>query len=285
MAPRLIASIDHSHTPSPPTAPSMRLFSMETVSAMRVIWRCWFLVSALTRRQRLADIAVLAVAMGEQLHRHHVGVAVDDAAGEQRVALRRSSWRADAHGRHEAAQRQDVERDPRHDRHGEAPVGLGEQDHRAHRIDGDVPERVDHLDHRAAQGRARLQHAGGDAAGEVALEIAQRLAHHPAIGLPADQAADIGGDGLAHQQVVQAVAEGPRDHHHEGHPQHQHAVLGEDRGRAGGLQQVDDLADIAEQRHLDDGDEEGGAAMRRRTPSRSGARSASRTRSALPAAA
>ena len=70
----------------------------------------------------------------------------------------------------------------------------------------DEPQRVDHLHHRVAQRRRRLDDVGGDAAGEVVGEIGHRLAQHIAVRLPADEVGHAGRDRLLRDEIVREAA-------------------------------------------------------------------------------
>ncbi|MEQ4497720.1 hypothetical protein, partial [Nocardioides kribbensis] len=86
------------------------------------------------------------------------------------------------------------------------------------------------------------------------MEETQALLEHIAMVLPADQGGEAGGDGLVHQQVMQADEQRPDDQGDHRHPDQGAAVLLEEHravGRAAG--QVDDLADEVEQGDLDQG--------------------------------
>ncbi|ESW40820.1 hypothetical protein O164_04005 [Pseudomonas taiwanensis SJ9] len=69
--------------------------------------------------------------------------------------------------------------------------------------------------------------------------------------LPADQAGHAGVDGLVHQQVVQAEEYRAQQQDHHQHPDQFAAVFAEETGIGRALCQVDDAAEVAEHRHLD----------------------------------
>ena len=204
---------------------------------------------------RLLDVAVLALGVGEELHRHDVGVAVDDAAGQQRVALGELLRQA-LQARHEGPERQDVADDPEEQRDRQIEVGVGEQHERGERVEGGVPDAVQRLDDGGAERRRRLHDAAGDPAGEVVLEERQALARDVAVGLPAHQRGERRDDRLADDEVVEEVRGRAGDEDDEQHPGEQRAVLGEQPVRRGGAEDVHEVADIGEHRHLDEGDEE-----------------------------
>ncbi|MNL16994.1 hypothetical protein D3C87_1380630 [compost metagenome] len=110
-----------------------------------------------------------------------------------------------------------------------------------------------------------MHDALGDAPGEVVLEEIQALLEHVAVVLPADHAGHAGAQGLVHQQIMQADkygAQHQRNHHHPG--QFEGVILEQTDVRRA-LGQVDDAAQVAEQRHLDQSpnqadDQQGGEA-------------------------
>ena len=93
----------------------------------------------------------------------------------------------------------------------------------------------------------------GDAPGKIVLEEIQALLEHVAVVLPADQAGHAGVDGLMHQQVMQAVEERAQQQGDHGHPDQLGAVDLEEVRRRRALGQVDDAAQVAEQRDFDQG--------------------------------
>ena len=119
-----------------------------------------------------------------------------------------------------------------------------------------MPERVHHLHRRIAQGRAGLHDALGDAPGEIALEEVQALAQHMAVVLPADHVGHARRQRLVHQQIVQGVEQRPQDHRHHGHPQQLGAVLAKEVGAGRRLRQIHQAAEEAEQRNVDQGDDQ-----------------------------
>jgi len=111
---------------------------------------------------------------------------------------------------------------------------------RVHRLHGGITQRV-----------AGLHDALGNAPGKVALEEVQALLEHVAVVLPADQAGHAGVDGLVHQQVVQAEEQRPQQQDHDQHPGQLALVLTEEIDVGCALGQVDDAAEVAEHRYLD----------------------------------
>ena len=203
----------------------------------------------------LAGVAFLLLAVGEQLEGGDVAVAVDHPAHQLR-ARRRGRGRARLDARHEVAQQQAVAENPQTQRQYQAQVGFGEQVQRAAGIHQHVPQGVDHLHGRVAQGRAGLHDALGDAPGEVVLEEVQALPEHVAVVLPAHQVGQARGDRLIGQQIMQAEHQGTDQQHHRQHPQQLALVAVEEVAARGGLGHVDQLAEEVEQRHLDQGGEE-----------------------------
>ena len=199
---------------------------------------------------RLAGVLLLVVGMGEQLERGDVGVAVDDAPHQLGAGVG-GNHRALLHPWHEVVQRTDIAGDPHQQRQHQPPVGLSEQHQRTDGVDQHVPQRVHRLHRRIAQGVAGLHDALGDAPGEVALEEVQALLEHVGVVLPADQAGHARADGLVHQQVMQAEKHRPQQQHHHQHPDQLAAVLAEEIGVGRALGQVDNPAQVAEQRHFD----------------------------------
>ncbi len=160
----------------------------------------------------LADIDLLTLGVGEHLHGRDVGVAVDDAAGEERIRLRHRLRQA-AQPRHEPAQNEDVADHPDEEGRREPQVGLGEEQERAAGIDAGEPERVDHIDDGFAQGRSGLHDAARQPPGEIVLEEGQALADHVAVRLPAHQRRELRHDRLPHHEIVQGGGERAGEQH------------------------------------------------------------------------
>ncbi|MNT15937.1 hypothetical protein D3C72_1510170 [compost metagenome] len=114
-----------------------------------------------------------------------------------------------------------------------------------------MPQRVDRLHGGVAQREAGLHDALGDAAGKVVLEERQALLEHVAVVLPADQVGQAGVDDLVHKDVVQAEEDRAQQQRHHGHPQQLVAMPAEELRAWRGLCHVDQAAEEAEQRHLD----------------------------------
>ena len=70
----------------------------------------------------------------------------------------------------------DVDDEPDEERHGQPPVAGRRQDHGAGEVDDDVDQHVEQLHHHFAHGERGLHQLGADAAGELVLEVAHRLA-------------------------------------------------------------------------------------------------------------
>ncbi|MNM35318.1 hypothetical protein D3C81_460080 [compost metagenome] len=198
---------------------------------------------------RIGDIGLLAAAMGEQLQRGNVGVAVDDASHRLGARLRRDPGTL-LRARHEVDHDHHVGQQPQDQRHHQPPVGLREQVQRGAGVDDDVPKRIDHLHRRLAQRGAGLHHPVGHAAGEVVLEEAQALPHHVVVHQPARAIAQARHDGLVDQQVVQADQDRARDDRDEQHPA-ECVGMALEEVRAGLLgDHVDDAAEEIEHRHF-----------------------------------
>ena len=203
--------------------------------------------------QPFFDVTVLAVGVGKQLDGEDVGVAVHHPAGQPRTGVGIGDG-ALLHPRHEIAQCKDVADDPGQQRHGQPPVGLREQVDRRHGVDQHEPDRFDALDDGFPQRRPRLHDFVGDAAGEVILEIAERLAQHPAVRLPAHPVGERRRDGLVLDQIADGEGERPEDGGNHRHPGQQHPVIVEKAERIGRQPHpVDQPADKGEQRDFDDG--------------------------------
>ncbi|MNN17863.1 hypothetical protein D3C81_1310600 [compost metagenome] len=193
--------------------------------------------------------------MGEELEGGDVGVAVDDTphqlgtgvGGLHRALL--DPW-------HEVEDRGDVAGDPDRQGQHQAPVGLGEQHQGAEGVDQHVPEGVHRLHRRVAQGVAGLHDALGDAPGEVVLEETEALLEHVAVVLPTDQVGHARVDRLVHQQVVQGVEQRTQDQRDGRHPGQFAAMQAEEVGGGSALREIDDAAEVAEQRHLDQRDDQ-----------------------------
>ncbi len=170
------------------------------------------------------------------------------------VSIERASETVDralADARHEIDEHQDEQRDPGGERRRQPDVKLAEQHQRGERVDRDEPQRVADLHHRFAQRRAGLDDFRGDAPGEIVGEEADRLPEHIAVRLPAHQVGEGRRQRLLHQKVVQDGRDRARHHHDERHPGEGPAIVVKHVRRRRRLQHVDDLADIAEDRHLD----------------------------------
>ena len=202
---------------------------------------------------RVAGVVVLARGVREELHRLDVGVAVDDAAGQHRARLRHDH-RPLADARHEIDEDEDEDADPDGERRGQPRVELPEEDQRAERVDRDEPERVADLHRRFAERRPGLDDLRGDAPGEIVGEEADRLPEHVAVRLPAHEVGERRRQRLLDQKVVDDRRDRPADDHDRRHPGERPAIVGKDALRRRRLQHVDDRADIAEDRHLDQRD-------------------------------
>ena len=167
---------------------------------------------------RLAHIGIFILGAREQLHRHDVGVGVDDAPGQQRAGFRHH-LRLVAHARHEDAQHHHIAAEPQQHRHRQPAIGRGEQDQRAGAVDQDEPDGGEQRDETLADRRPGLHHARGDAAREVVLEEGPRLARDVPVVLPADPVGDVGGNGLVHHQLLDGVGRRPQQEQHQGHGQ------------------------------------------------------------------
>ena len=132
---------------------------------------------------RVADKLVLFARPGEELDGEDVGVAVDHPPGHLGAHLRHAA-RAFAHARQEGAQHHHINREPRHHRQRQPPIGAPEQ-RRAGAVDQDVPDRVDAHRYAFAHRRAGLHDPRGDAPGKIVLEEHPALAHHMPVVLPA----------------------------------------------------------------------------------------------------
>ncbi len=206
---------------------------------------------------RLAHIGVLVACAREQLHRHDIGIGVDDAAGEQGACFRRR-LRAVAHARHEIAQHHHIAGEPQQHRDGQPAVGRGEQQQRAGAVDDDEPDRGEQRNQALAQRRSRLHHAVGDAAGEVVLEKGPGLAHHVPVVLPADAVGDIGGDRLVHHELLENVGRRPQHQQHAGHAEQHGPGPGDERRWLALGHQRYHLADEDRHHHVDQRDGEAG---------------------------
>ena len=214
---------------------------------------------------RVAGVVVLARGVREELHRLDVGVAVDDAAGQHRPRLR-YDHRPFADARHEIDQHEDEEADPDGERDGQPHVELPEEHQRAERVDGDEPDGVADLHRRFAQRRPGLDDLRRDAPGEIVGEEADRLPQHIAVRLPADEVGERRRQRLLDQKVVDDGRDRPGDDHDRRHPREGPAVVGEDAVGRRRLQHVDDRADVAKNRHLDQRDHQADRPSARRAP-------------------
>jgi hypothetical protein len=133
---------------------------------------------------KAAGILVLALGVCEQLDRRHVGVAVDDAAGQHRARFRHLG-RALLDARYEIDERHDIAGEPDQQRNRQQAVGLEEQDQGADPMHDDPHHHVAGVGGDVADRRADLDHARRHAPGKVVLEEAEALAQHVAMGEPA----------------------------------------------------------------------------------------------------
>ena len=166
----------------------------------------------------LAHIGVFVPGAREQLHRHDIGVGVDDAAGQQRAGFRHH-LRLVAHAWHKNAQHDEIAAEPEQDRHGKPAISRREQDQRRRAVDNDEPDGGEQRDQAFADRRPGLHHARGDAAREVVLEEGPGLARNVPVVLPADPVGDVGGDGLVHHQLLDGIGRRPQQKQHQGHGQ------------------------------------------------------------------
>ncbi len=197
-----------------------------------------------------AGVVLFLAGVGEQLQGGDVGVAVDDPPHQLRARIR-GHHRAVLDLGNEVGEGADVGDHPQQQRDHQAPVGLGEQHQGADGIDHHVPEGIHHLHRRIAQRVAGLHDALGDAPGEIVLEEAEALLEHVAVVLPADQVGHAGVDALVHQHVVQGVEQRAQDQRHHRHPDQFVGVHAEELRAGRALGEIDDAAEVAEQRHLD----------------------------------
>ncbi len=205
--------------------------------------------------QRVLRVGVLALDAGEQLDRLDVGIGVDDAAGE--VGARMGErLRAAAYLRHHQGEHDKVIGDPDHERHGQPNVGAREDDERGQSESRHEPQRIDDLHHAFAQGGRALHDVGGDAAGEIIGEIAHRLAQGPAVRLPADEVGEARRDRLLGQEIVREARQRPDDQHQRRHAEKLEAMAGEDFGPRRRAQHVDQRSGEAEDRGLDERNDE-----------------------------
>ncbi len=91
-----------------------------------------------------------------------------------------------AQARHVVAQQQDVGDEPDDEGHGEPPVAGRREHDGAAEVEDDIDQHVEHLHHHFAHRQRGLHQLGGDAAGELVLEIAHRLPDEIAMAHPAD---------------------------------------------------------------------------------------------------
>ena len=198
--------------------------------------------------------------MAEQLHRGDVGVAVDDAAGHHRARIR-LGLRDLAEARNVVAQHGAVEQQPDEERNGQPPVIGRGKDHGADEIHRDENHHVEQLHHHFAHGERGLQQLGGDAAGELVLKIAHRLAQHIAVAHPADPMREVPEQGLVDDQAVERD-QPEQDDEKRKHAQKRAGFLREEGFRVGIAQPVDDASEEAVDENLRSGD--GGRKARHR---------------------
>ncbi len=225
--------------------------------------------SAGVARDGVAHGGALRVGAREQLHRHHVGVAVDHAAGHGRARLRHFQ-RAIPGPRHEVAQQHAVSDDPEQHRQRQRQADRREQRQRRHREDADVEQRVEHRHRDFANRLPRLQDARRQPPGEVALEIRDRVAERVAVRAPADHVGGVDDDDLVLDYVVHEIERGPQHQHGKADDEQRRAVRLEDRRRIALGQHVDEPPDEQIERALEhphrhrDEREDGEPALHRR---------------------
>ena len=255
-APAVTASIDHSHSDVPATENSS--------SALRHVERHGeqrhqpqLLVHGVEERvHALVGVAVLAVGMREHLHRRDVGVGVDDAARHDRAGVR-LRVRDAAQARNEVAHGDEVAGEPQDQRRRQPQVGRREQEDGAGEIDADVEQHLGDLHDHLAHRHRGLHHLGGDAAGEVVVEEGHRLAQHVAVRLPAGAHGEAAEHALVHDGFVEELQHRQDEQHDDAHAGEEPPVRRPEGGAVGLRQPIDEVAEEAEQRHLDQRDGRG----------------------------
>ena len=190
--------------------------------------------------------------MGEELDRRDIGIAVDDAAGDERahVGLKFGQF---AEPGHEIPAGRRIARQP--DEQGDHQPGIARchQDQRAQEIDRHIDDDLGELHHRVAHPHRRLHHLGGDAAGEIVMEEVHALAQHIAVRLPADAHGEIAAKSLMRDGFSHETEE--RQHHQD---EHSHAdqfaaIVVPEGGAIGDRQEIDEIAEERKQVDLDCG--------------------------------
>ena len=119
-----------------------------------------------------------------------------------------------------------------------------------------MPQGIDCLHRRVTQRVTGLHDALGDAPGEVVLEKIEALFEHIAVVLPADHAGHARTQGLMHEEVMQAEKNRADDQRYHGHPDQLGAVDFEKIGVGRALGQINQGAQVAEQRDFNQGGHE-----------------------------
>ena len=190
--------------------------------------------------------------MGKEFEGGDVGIAVHNPAHQFGAGVG-GHHRALFDTGHEIVKRADIAGDPGQQRDHQAPVSLGKQHQRADGIDQYMPQGIDGLHGRVAQRVTGLHDALGNTPGEVILKEVEALLEHVAVVLPADHAGHARAQGLVHQQVMQAEENGADNQCNDRHPDQLVAVDSEEIGIGRALGQVNQCAQVAEQRDFDQG--------------------------------
>ena len=204
-------------------------------------------------RHAFLRVAVLAVGMREHLHGRDVRVGVDDAPGHHRARVR-LDVRDLAQPRNEVAHGDEVAGEPQEQRRRQSHVGRREQEHRAGEVDRDVEQHLGDLHDHLAHRHGGLHHLGGDAPGEVVVEEGHRLAQHVAVRLPARAHGEARDQSLVDDRLVEELQRRQHEQHDGAHDEEERPVRLPERGAIGLRQPIDEIAEEAEQRHLDQRD-------------------------------
>ena len=199
---------------------------------------------------RLPRIAFLAARVREELDRRDVGVAVDDAPGHQRARVGLSFGNL-AQPRDEVPQQRDIGGEPDEERHRQPQIAHRSQHHGTDEVDDDEDRHVEHLHHHFADRERSLHQLGADAAGELVLEVAHRLAQQIAMRHPADALREVAEQRLVDDQRVGQLQQRQHAEQNHCHQPELPALVGEEGRAVGSAEPVDDRAHEAEQRDLE----------------------------------
>ena len=201
-------------------------------------------------RHRRQGHAVFQRVVGEELHRPHVRDRVDHQPRGRRPC-RGPRGGALAHLGQPPGDEAQIAHQPQRQKRGDLPVDGDEQrrrgDHRGEREDDGVQPLDGDVHHRPAALHFLLR----DAAGEVVVEIGDRLPQRPAVQPGQRQRADIGPDHHGLHRRGRAQHQRPQHHHQQEDADQVERMVGKEPPRGRGEREVDHVAEEDRHHHLD----------------------------------